>query len=233
MLAYSGRARFVIEPLDLSLLTRETTALLQTVIGKGSTLQLELDPALPRILGDASQLRQVVMNLVMNAAEAMGEQGGVIQVRTQVGLGLTSDVGKTILSPGVPASDYVVLSVSDTGCGMSPETVRRIFEPFFTTKLTGRGLGLAAVLGIVRSLHGGLRVTSDPGRGTTFDVLLPRATSAESERSRVEDRLDAPIAGGTALVVDDDPQVLQVASRMLSALGFEVLLADAGHTISK
>ncbi|MBL9214068.1 MAG: transporter substrate-binding domain-containing protein [Opitutaceae bacterium] len=173
LLAYAGKGTCTIVRLNLNDVITDTTRLLELSIGKHARLEFALAPALPRIEADATQLRQVVMNLVINASEALGERTGTIRLATTVithpgpaaaEAGLGSD-----LSPG----SYVCMEVSDTGCGMPPEVLGRIFDPFFTTKFTGRGLGLAAVLGIVRTHHGAMRVRSEPGQGATFRIFLP------------------------------------------------------------
>jgi len=173
MLAYSGRGRFVIQPLNLSGLVREMGHLLQTAIQKAITLKYDFAEDLPAVLGDANELRQVIMNLITNAAEAIGDEMGVITVRTGLLEADRQYLTTTYLAQDEAAGTYVCLEVSDTGCGMDEETKARIFDPFFTTKFTGRGLGLAAVLGIVRGHRGAIKIYSEPGRGTTFKVLLP------------------------------------------------------------
>ena len=175
MLAYSGRGRFVVEPVDLSRQVVQIVSLIQASIPKTVELRLALDNNLPAIEADASQLQQVIMNLVINAAEAIDTGQGMVEVRTGV-----HEVGERNCTPMSPArrprrGEYVVLTVQDNGHGMDPATQARIFDPFFTTKFTGRGLGLSAVLGIVRGHRGLLTVDSRPGAGTTFRVFFPVA----------------------------------------------------------
>ena len=172
MLAYSGRGRFVVVPLDLSQAVRDLAALLQTSAAK-ATLSLDLADGLPPVLADASQIRQVVLNLVHNAAEALGERGGSVAVRTGAARRGRDDLRGAYPDDDLPEGEYVFIEVADTGCGMDAETRRRVFEPFFTTKFLGRGLGLAAVLGIVRGHRGAIEVTSEPGLGTTVRVWFP------------------------------------------------------------
>ena len=172
LLAYAGKGSYSISRLNLNELITETTRLLELSISKQAKLEFALAPTLPAIEADASQLRQIIMNLVINASEAMGDQqAGVIRLATSVvKLPLAANLGPDAeLAPG----DYVCMEISDTGCGMSAEVLARIFDPFFSTKFTGRGLGLAAVVGIVRTHNGGLRVFSTPGKGSTFRVFLP------------------------------------------------------------
>ncbi|MGE5570314.1 MAG: PAS domain S-box protein [Rhodospirillales bacterium] len=172
MLAYSGKGRFVVEPVDLSGLVREVAGLVRPSMPKTIALSLDLDPQLPATRADRGQMHQVVMNLVINASEAIGERGGSILLRTGVqasGEGRARETEALDLSPG----KYVFLEVCDTGPGMDAATKARIFEPFFTTKFTGRGLGLAAVSGIVKGHGGAIAVSSSPGKGSCFRVLLP------------------------------------------------------------
>ena len=215
MLAYSGRGRFVLGPLDLNQTVKEMLGLLQVSISKKATLHVNLAERLPPIIADATQVRQVVMNLVLNASEAIGDRAGAIRVATGVRL--------------ADAGPFVFLQVADTGCGMDEETRRRIFEPFFTTKFTGRGLGLAAVQGIVRGHKGVIEVESEPGRGSTFRLLLP-AAKEESEQRRQPPPASVPWQGeGTILVADDEAWVRDVAARMLQSLGFKVIVARDGE----
>jgi PAS domain S-box-containing protein len=227
MLAYSGKGRFIIQRLDLSALVQETTHLLHLSISKKSVLHLKLAPDLPPVMGDATELRQIVMNLVMNASEAIGERSGNITIRTGTFEASAEYLSKISGAGNATPGRYVVLEVADDGCGMTPEVQARIFDPFFTTKFTGRGLGLAAVLGIVRGHKGGLEVTSIVGKGTTFRLLMPAATPLPREITT------APTArqwraSGTALIVDDEGPVRAVAARMLRSIGFEVLVAEDG-----
>ncbi len=173
MLAYAGRGQFVVSAVDLNALTQEMTHLLATVLSKQAVLKYNLTIGLPGVRADATQLRQVVMNLITNASDAIGARSGVITLTTGLidadARYLTEIQAAEELTPG----RYVYLEVSDTGCGMDEDVRAKIFDPFFTTKFTGRGLGLAAVQGIVRAHHGAIKVYSQPGRGTTFKVLFP------------------------------------------------------------
>ncbi len=232
MLAYSGKGKFVVERVNLSTLVEEIAHLLHSVISKKAVLKFEFQDDLPAVEGDPTQLRQVVMNLITNAAEAIGNHEGLVAVRTA-----TMQVDRELLSEfyhgdGSAAESYAGLEVSDNGCGMDAETKSRIFDPFFTTKFTGRGLGLAAVLGIVRGHHGAIKVDSEPGRGTTFRVLFPAAQwSAQS----IEHPINEPLASsdwrgrGGILVVDDEKAVQNVTKKILEHFGFTVLTADDGR----
>ena len=227
MLAYAGHGRFVIEPVDLSALVRDSERLLRLSIGVRAALRLDLPAGLPSVDGDAAQLRQILINLVTNASEALGEQGGRISLSTgRVRLDRDYFRG-THLSPELPAGDYVYLEVADTGCGMDEETRAKIFDPFFSTKFTGRGLGLAAVLGIVRGHRGALKVYSEPGRGTTFKLLLPSREQAPAEPPPA--RPAAKGGSGKVLVVDDEKTVREVTADMVEALGFATLSAVDGQ----
>jgi two-component system, cell cycle sensor histidine kinase and response regulator CckA len=177
MLAYAGKGRFVVRPIDLSALVREAAGVLRLSVSKRTDLSLRLEPGLPPVAGDPAQLRQVVVNLVLNASEALGDAEGAVAVTTARTLARRADLDAAELGSELPEGEYVVLEVSDTGCGMSDAVRGRAFEPFFTTKFTGRGLGLAAVLGIVRGHKGAIKVYSEPGRGTTMKVLLPVAVA--------------------------------------------------------
>jgi PAS domain S-box-containing protein len=233
MLAYSGKGRFVVEPINLSRLVEEMGHLLHTVISKRALIKFNLAAGLPPVEADATQLRQVVMNLITNASDALGESDGVITVTTG-----TVDVDATYLSGSyleAPMADgrYAFVEVSDTGCGMNRETCSRIFDPFFTTKHTGRGLGLAAALGIVRSHKGGLRVYSEPGRGTTFKVLFPvvgaeGAPALPGSDPAACDPETGPRPGCTVLVADDEEAVRDVARLMLEGCGYAVVTAADG-----
>jgi PAS domain S-box-containing protein len=230
LLAYAGKGRFVVEPLDVNDVVRDMAKLLEVSISKRVRLVLDFADDLPPVEADAAQLRQVVMNLITNASEAIGEGEGVVTLRTSSAVldavGLATAYG----GAGLPPGPYVLLEVSDTGVGMDDATQRKIFEPFFTTKFTGRGLGLAALLGIVRGHHGAVRVTSAPGRGSTFRVALPPYRGGRAVRRASSSRAADAVRGeGTVLVIDDDTTVLEVISRMLAGAGYDVLFAAEGR----
>ena len=180
MLAYAGRGQFVVSRVDLNVLIREMRDLLRTSLSRLVRFRLDLAESVPTILADPSQLRQVILNLVSNGAEAIGEQTGEVRLATGVLHAKRDDLARMYLAPELPEGDYVFLEVTDTGCGMDEATREKIFDPFFTTKFLGRGLGLAAVVGIVRSHQGAIQAESQPGQGSTFRVLLP--VPAESGR---------------------------------------------------
>jgi two-component system, cell cycle sensor histidine kinase and response regulator CckA len=229
MLAYSGRGSFVIEPVSLNSLVQDTARLLLVSISKKARIELTLAPNLPSVEADASQLRQIVMNLVTNASEALGEHSGEIRVSTRLDRPASAP-GELIHAFGLPEGDCVCLEVADTGHGMSPTTLARIFDPFFTTKFAGRGLGLAAVLGIVRAHHGALTVKSAPERGTTFQLYLPVAADPEKFSAPIPPRAEKSIslARGTLLIADDEPTVLTTADVILRHHGYKTVLAPDG-----
>ena len=180
LLAYAGKGRFIMRTVNLSDLVREISGLVQTSVPKAVQLRLQLADRLPGIDADPGQMQQIVMNLVINGAEAIGPEGGSVLVRTGASRS-TRSTSIPCLRPGdlLRPGEYVSLEVHDTGSGMTEETLARIFDPFFTTKFAGRGLGLSAVLGIVRAHKGALKVYSKPGQGTTFKVLFPASVSAQ------------------------------------------------------
>jgi len=227
MLAYSGRGRFEVKNLDLSVQVEEMLHLLEVSLPKTVVLNLGLKKGLPAVSADASQIQQVIMNLVINAAEAIGEASGAITLATGAQRVDEAAIRTMLVGQDVAPGTYVFLEVADTGCGMDPGTLDRIFEPFFTTKFTGRGLGLSAIMGIVRGHKGALRVYSEPGHGTTFKVLLPAlGVDPEAVADPGEEALRP--GGGLVLVVDDDETVRTVARQALEMRGFQVLEARDG-----
>jgi PAS domain S-box-containing protein len=226
LLAYAGKGRFHIRPLDLSAEVRELEPLLTTAIRGQGRLVLELAPHLPSIEADPAQLHQVLMNLVLNAAECVAEEV-TIRITTDSRALVSDDLGQLVPGHHLSVGDCVVLQVQDTGCGMDEATVQRIFDPFFTSKATGRGLGLAATLGIVHGHGGGLRLTSRVGRGTTFELYFP---ASDKPVDQVAEDNPRDLSGqGVILVVDDDVFVLKAASAALQRLGYRVLLAEDGE----
>jgi PAS domain S-box-containing protein len=229
LLAYSGKGRFLIEVLDLNKIVLEMTHLLRVSIGKGVQLTFDLADNLPSIEADPSQIRQAVMNLVINASEAIGDHDGEICIQTGLGPMTSDPKFRAYLSHDHPQNDSVFLRVQDSGCGMDQETLKRIFDPFFTTKFTGRGLGLAAILGIVRSHRGALLVDSDIGRGTTFCVHFPPATT-QAAPEKIADAPDSPLrSSGLILLVEDELTVRDLVKEALEIMGFTVLLASNGQ----
>ncbi|MFZ1375115.1 MAG: response regulator [Geothrix sp.] len=226
LLAYSGRGKFLVEPVSLSRLVDEMESLLETVISKKAVLEHHFAPDLPLIDGDATQIRQVIMNLITNASDALGERSGKITIT--VGAMPTGPLTPS-LAGTPPEGESVFLEVKDTGSGMGQDTLDRIFDPFFTTKFTGRGLGLAAVLGIVHGHHGAIQVLSEPGQGTTFRLLFPRSESTHGH-DIWQDRPSLSYSSqGTILVVDDEETVRSVATATLERCGFRVETASNGR----
>jgi CheY-like chemotaxis protein len=226
MLAYSGRGHFVVRPTDLNALVRENLPLFEVAVPKSVRLEARLDPDPPLVDADVGQIQQVLMNLVINGAEAIGERGGTVTVATGVREVAAADqsLWRASGQPLAPGR-YVSLEVRDDGPGMDAETVDRIFEPFFTTKFTGRGLGLAAVLGVVRGHRGALSVESAPGHGTVFRLLF--APSAQPTFAGAPTQTSAARTA-TVLIVDDEEAVREMIGEVLENEGFEVLRAEDG-----
>jgi len=227
MMAYAGKGKLVVEPFDLSAAVRDMVELLQISIPKTVALKYDLQAGLPLVTGDVVQNQQIAMNLMRNAAEALGKESGRISVTTGT-MECSEDYLSGIymgesLSPG----PHVFLEVSDTGPGMDDETKARIFDPFFTTKSTGRGLGLATVIGIVRGHSGAMDVRAAPGEGSAFKILLPCADKEDG--GMIGGPETGPWRGkGTILVIDEDKSVRSVAGRMLSQMGFSALVSSGG-----
>lgn len=231
MLIYSGRGHAKIQGIDLNDMIMDMTSMLKVSLGKGIQLVYELDVKTPVVDGDLTQMRQVLMNLVINASEAIGREGGSIILRTGV-----AHYNKTMLSamwlkPDLTEGDYVFMDVIDEGCGMDEATLKRIFDPFFTTKFTGRGLGLAAVLGIIKGHQGDIDVTSSIGKGTHFRVILPVGNHRKEGSAAVAPGGDTVIwkGHGTVLLVDDEEEVRIMGRRMLERMGFTVREAKGGR----
>ncbi len=230
LLAYAGKGAFVIERFDLNRVTQETARLLELSVHK-ATLEFELAPGLPAIEADPSQIRQIIMNLVLNAAEAIGSKPGRIRVIT-TSVTLREGELPDALPVGTQLSGrYVRLEINDEGAGMTPDVLSRIFDPFYTTKFAGRGLGLAAVLGIVRSNKGALTVQSQLGRGSVFRVYLPASLNAPGPVDTIfapTPVVPKPASSGTVLVADDEASVRQVISAVLKRSGYEVVAVENG-----
>jgi nitrogen-specific signal transduction histidine kinase len=227
LLAYAGKGRFYLERVNLSDLVIQTGRLIHASVPPTVQLRLDLDKSLPLLLADPSQMQQVVMNLMINAVEAVGDSGGAVQVRTGSQTVADEPLENCVTGEKPARGEYVFVEVIDNGKGMDEQTVRKIFDPFFTTKFTGRGLGLAAVLGIVRQHKGAVLVHSVPGRGTSFRVLL---STVEETPSRVaHDEPSGDVRGaGTVLVVDDEELIRNFVKHALEPFGYGVLLAANG-----
>lgn len=228
LLAYAGKGRFVVEPVDCSQVVREMTALLRTAVARNAQVNLSLAESLPAVEADITQLRQVVMNLITNASDALPESGGMIFIHTG-----QQQLDESNLEECVPGTDaepgqYVFVEVRDDGNGMDMATRARIFDPFFTTKFTGRGLGLAATLGIMRGHRGAIRVYSEPGKGTSIKLCFP--ITEQPVRPPVAALATPWMGDGDVLIVDDEPSVRAVTRALLRRRGFTVTDTESGAT---
>jgi two-component system cell cycle sensor histidine kinase/response regulator CckA len=229
LLAYAGKGRFVIEDVNLSASIREIYALVKVTIPPSVQVRLELSDDLPLVEADVGQLQQVIMNLVINAAEAVGNKPGLIIITTGVHEVDEANAGDPWHKDGLSTGTYVSVEVRDSGCGMDEATLKRIFDPFFTTKFAGRGLGLAAVLGIVHGHKGALQVYSEPGMGSTFKLLFP-AVAREARPAPAPRATSGALSGqGKVLIVDDEKIVRVAAGATLRRHGYEVLEAECGR----
>jgi nitrogen-specific signal transduction histidine kinase/CheY-like chemotaxis protein len=232
MLDYSGRGSFEMRNLDVSFLVKGMATLLRSSIPNNATLELDCSLLSTPIKADVNQIQQIVLNLITNAAESYDkEEGGVVRVQTGVIRCEQADLDKSCILEKPPAGKYVHITVSDTGSGMTEATRAKLFEPFFTTKFYGRGLGMAATLGIVKSHNGAILIESESGVGTTVRTLFPVQDSpgldiitADSPLASVD---DSPVKG-TVLIVDDEEAVLDIAERTIQRIGFTVLIASSG-----
>jgi PAS domain S-box-containing protein len=230
LLAYSGRGQFERRPIQLNHLIQENLHLFEVAVPKNVLLRSELTEPLPVIMGDAGQIQQVVMNLIINAAEAIGERPGQVVVRTRPYLLMPDKAALWQLeATSLASSAHVLLEVEDNGCGMSQETLSRIFDPFFSTKFTGRGLGLAAVLGIVRGHEGGLRVESALNVGTTFELVFPSEEVTALETLAPELGQEAAMLHHLIMVIDDEEPVRDAVTDILDLEGLSVLTAPDGQ----
>lgn len=228
MLAYSGKGKFVVEHLNLSQLLEEILNMLELIISKKVVLRLNLTPDLPSVEADATQIRQIIMNLVINASEAIGDKSGVIAISTGC-IDCDKNYLKDVwLHENIREGLYVYLEIADTGCGMDKATQAKIFDPFFTTKFTGRGLGMAALLGIVKGHKGAIKIYSEPMKGTTIKVLLPASDRPAMLDNRDNHQGDLK-GGGKVLLVDDEENVRGICKEMLRELGFTAITANDGR----
>jgi PAS domain S-box-containing protein len=229
MMAYAGKAQFAKSNLNIRSIVAEMVDMLKKTIPQNVEIRVESSTDIPFIQGDSSQLNQVIMNLIINASEAIGKEPGEINVSlTELTMNedrLEMDYNGKAISPGC----YVCLEVTDNGCGMDEKTKWRIFEPFYTTKFTGRGLGMSAVLGIIMSHKGALQLYSQLGHGTTFKVYLPAQKNVSDEDVNVQQKTQIPWRGsGTILLVEDEAQIRDIAKTMLESFGFTVVVAVNG-----
>ena len=228
MLAYSGKGRFVVRPYDLNHVVREMAHLLEVSISKKIALRFNLAEPLPLVEADAAQIQQVIMNLVTNASDAIGDREGTIRLSTAVAALDRHYLDQVFHGQNLAPGDYVTLEVADTGCGMGTEVQARIFEPFFTTKVMGRGLGLSATMGILKGHRAGMKIYSEEGRGTTFRLLFPTtgglATGEAPQSAALVPRREA-----TVLLVDDEQIILEAAGAALESIGLKVITACDGR----
>ena len=231
MLAYSGKGKFVIENINISDVVEDMIKMLEISISKKARLHCDLPRDLPSIEGDVTQMRQIVLNLITNASESLGDSEGEISICTGVKTCGVGCLQETYFSDGLVEGPYVFIQVRDTGCGLDEQAKAKLFDPFYSTKATGRGLGLSAVLGIVRGHRGTIEVNSELGKGTVFTVYLPAcdkpltAEPVTPESTIAETR---PVFSGCILLVEDESAVRTVANQMLARLGFTVLMAEDG-----
>lgn len=234
LLDYVGNGLMKKKGIDLNDLVRDNVDMLRTAASHNISVDLSLPPDLPLIMADEAQLQQVVMNLVTNAAEAVEEQPGFVRITTGCRFFDETELAGSLLRNNLNPGRYVFLEVKDNGCGMTETTIAQIFDPFFTTKFTGRGLGMSAVMGIVRTHDGAILLNSRPGSGTTVQVLFPASEGGPSApaqepaaSSSAADTTEIPLAG-LALVVDDEKAVLNICAKMVSLCGFTVITACDG-----
>ena len=242
MLAYSGKGQFVIEPIKAGELVEEMTHLLEVSISKKALLKYNFAENLLTFDGDVMQIRQIIMNLITNASEAIGDRSGVIALSTgamdcdRAYLDGVNEVLRAVLDEPLPEGLYIYLEVADTGCGMDAKTIDKIFDPFFSTKFTGRGLGMSVVLGIVRGHKGAIKIHSEVGKGTTFRILFPVSElpgNGIAKRKKDESEGDDWCGGGTVLLIDDEEMIRAVCKRMLKVMGFSVVMAQDGREALK
>jgi signal transduction histidine kinase/ActR/RegA family two-component response regulator len=229
MLAYSGKGKFVVKPLSLNEVITETTHLLQLSISKAITMNYNLHRELPAIEADQTQMRQVIMNLVTNASEAIGDKNGMITISTGAMECDRRYLSETFSDHELPEGLYVYVEVADTGNGIKREDLKKIFAPFYTTKLTGRGLGLAALPGIIRGHKGAIKVYSEVGRGTSFKIIFPSSDKPALEAIRDAHPEKEMKGFGKIVIIDDEESVRTVIRRALEKVGFLVLTAQDGR----
>jgi len=231
MLAYAGKSQLVQTRVNLWLLVDEIVRMLQSAIKKNVSISLDLKRDVPEIIADSTQIQQIIMNLIINAAEAIGDTNGAITISLAKSA-INADQPETdFFGTSILAGRYACLTVADNGCGMEPETQKRIFEPFYTTKFTGRGLGMSAILGIIKAHSGALQLFSQAGAGTTFKVYLPVREAAETIAIQQTDTpcASSAVRGDTVLLVDDEESLCSIGMALLNAIGFEVLTAANGR----
>jgi len=228
MLAYAGKTTSVPSLIVMWMLVDDVVTMLKASIRQNVVIRTTFAPDIPTIFGDASQIRQIVMNLIINAAEAIGEAHGEVCVSLTHSEITAGQSDKDHLGEVIPSGKYLCLEVADNGCGMNDETKRRIFEPFYTTKFTGRGLGMSAVLGIIKAHKGALQLFSQQGQGSTFKVFFPVQISNTEEKWSLQSIQEHWKGSGTILLAEDEEQICLIAATMLKELGFTVIEASNG-----
>ena len=229
LLAYSGKGRFVVQPLDISHLVKDMSQLLEVSSTGKATIQYNLVEDLPATLADETQIKQIVMNLILNAVEAVDSQNGRVNILTGVQYCDQNYLDSRWVKFDIEAGEYVFFEVSDNGVGMNEETRARLFEPFYTTKFTGRGLGMSAVQGIVKGHGGAIILYSEPGSGTTFKVLLPTSKEKPDLRPKRKSTKYRPGDQQMVLIIDDDEEVRNTIQRVLVRHGYVTELAENGE----
>lgn len=228
LLAYSGRGNFIIEPFDIESLVSDMRSLLEISTPKGVTIESSSDASNPKVRGDITQIRQVILNLITNAGEALDNSGGNINIEIGNQTCEKDFIHEKNWLEEVAPGDFVRISVKDNGCGMDDATMQRIFDPFFSTKETGHGLGLSAVLGIVRGHNGAIEFESAIGEGTTVTLLLPVSDNATEVQQTRPLELQTTPGGGVILFADDEPDIRALARTVLEEAGYEVVVASNG-----
>ncbi|MBX9600855.1 MAG: PAS domain-containing protein [Bryobacteraceae bacterium] len=221
MLAYAGESKTVTSKLNLSRAVEQAAPLIEATVSRRIRLRMTLDPRIPAVEANASQVRQVLLNLSINASEAIGDREGEIEISTSFRWWDEAALSETVGSSGLSPGEYACITVRDTGPGMDANTTGKIFDPFFTTKINGRGLGLASVVGIAREHRGAVHVTSAPGKGATFTVLFPQEYRHPAPKPRSD--------GGRVLIIDDEKSVREISAEMVSFLGLDPVVARDGH----
>jgi PAS domain S-box-containing protein len=231
LLNYAGKGRREMQQVDMCQVIKDALAIVQASISRKITIRRDVPDKCPTIQADITQLQQLVLNLVLNAAEAIGDEKGEVLVRVRIRDVPESELTERYVGFSLPSQrPYTEIQVSDTGAGMDEKTLQQIFDPFFTTKFLGRGLGLAAALGIVRSHGGGIAVESVPGKGTKFTVLVPAEQADEDMPLTVADAVTESARGdGIVLVVDDEVAIRSLLQQTLEDLGYTVLSAENGE----
>jgi PAS domain S-box-containing protein len=227
LLNYAGKGRREVKPVDVARVIGDAVAIVRASVPPKVRIDLDA-PESVWVQADTGQLQQLVLNLVLNAAEAIGKNSGHVSIRLRVRDFSEAELRGTYVGFPLPERPYTELVVQDTGAGMDPDTVRQIFEPFFTTKFLGRGLGLAAALGIVRSHGGGIAVESTRGHGSTFKVILPSEQDADTPGTVADAIVEAARGDDLVLVVDDEAAIRAMLQRSLEQLGYTVLVAEHG-----